>query len=187
MSSAQVLRPNEHNVCMYAANLTTGRWKPNANHALVEWTRKLLAEVEAVRTVHWVHVKGHSADGGNDRADALVQWGKGNGPYARLRNNGGEGDSRHGAATQREQIDWLKVLATDAISQTIFEKCGVLCLGRLRMTNSLIRKAVNNTERTRLIAQPCGGHQHEHYVFRTKLDRELAAEKEQRESRDQDE
>ena len=87
----------------YAANLTTGRWKPNANHALVEWTRKLLAEVEAVRTVHWVHVKGHSADGGNERADALVQWGKGNGPYARLRNNGGEGDSRHGAATQRSK------------------------------------------------------------------------------------
>ena len=87
----------------YAANLTTGRWKPNANHALVEWTRKLLAEVEAVRTVHWVHVKGHSADGGNERADALVQWGKGNRPYARLRNNGGEGDSRHGAATQRSK------------------------------------------------------------------------------------
>ena len=84
----------------YAANLTTGRWKPNANHALVAWTRKLLAEVEAVRTVHWVHVKGHNEDGGNDRADALVQWGKGSGPYARLRNNGGEGDSRQGAATQ---------------------------------------------------------------------------------------
>ena len=54
------------------------------------------------------------------------------------------------------------------------------------MTNSLIKKAVNSKERTRLIAQTCGGYQHEHYVFRTKLDRELAAEKEQRESRDQD-
>ena len=82
----------------YAANVTTGRWKPNANHALVAWTQKLLAEVEATRQVHWVHVKGHSADGGNDRADALVQRGKSDGPYARLRNNGGEGDSRHGAA-----------------------------------------------------------------------------------------
>eukprot|EP01052_Picozoa_sp_SAG31_P039269 SAG31_NODE_5411_length_2554_cov_1.690865_4_plen_92_part_00 len=48
--------------------------------------------------MHWVHVKGHSADGGNDRADELVQWGKDNGPYARLREGGGEGDSRHGAA-----------------------------------------------------------------------------------------
>eukprot|EP01052_Picozoa_sp_SAG31_P013453 SAG31_NODE_809_length_11922_cov_15.915504_1_plen_25_part_10 len=25
-----------------------------------------------------MHVKGHSADGGNDRADELVQWGKSN-------------------------------------------------------------------------------------------------------------
>lgn len=83
----------------YAANVTSGRWKANANHALVAWTRRLLAEVEAVRTVHWVHVKGHSADGGNDRADALVQWGKGDGPFARLRENGGEGESRYGAAT----------------------------------------------------------------------------------------
>ena len=40
------------------------------------------------------------ADGGNDRADALVQWGKGDGPHARLRNNGGEGDNRHGAAAK---------------------------------------------------------------------------------------
>eukprot|EP01050_Picozoa_sp_SAG11_P012644 SAG11_NODE_1419_length_4957_cov_3.968711_2_plen_120_part_00 len=45
-------------------------------------------------------MKGHSADGGNDRADASVQWGKGDhhGPFARLRNNGGEGESRHGDA-----------------------------------------------------------------------------------------
>ena len=56
----------------YATNVTTGRWKPNANHALVAWTQKRLAEVEAVRSVHWEHVKGHSADGGNDPADALV-------------------------------------------------------------------------------------------------------------------
>eukprot|EP01052_Picozoa_sp_SAG31_P042007 SAG31_NODE_6536_length_1985_cov_1.817603_2_plen_115_part_00 len=50
------------------------------------------------RTVHWVHGKGHSADGGNDRADELVQWGEANGPFARLREGGGEGDSRHGVA-----------------------------------------------------------------------------------------
>ena len=44
------------------------------------------------------HVKGHSGDGGNDRAD-VVQWGKEEGPYARLRALGaGEGDSRFGAA-----------------------------------------------------------------------------------------
>ena len=63
--------------------------------------RKLLAEVEASgRTVHWVHVKGHSADGGNDKADERVQWGKEAGPYARLRDGGGEGESRYGAAVR---------------------------------------------------------------------------------------
>ena len=83
----------------YAANIATGRWKANANEALVAWVRRLLAEVEATsRAVHWVHVKGHSADDGNDAADERVQWGKGQGPFARLRNGGGEGDSRFGAA-----------------------------------------------------------------------------------------
>jgi hypothetical protein len=80
--------------------MVTGRWQPNANIALVEWARKLLADVEATgRTVHWVHVKGHSADGGNDRADELVQWGKTGGPYCRVREGGGEGEGRYGAAT----------------------------------------------------------------------------------------
>ena len=82
----------------YAANIATGRWKANANEALVAWVRRLLTEVEATgRVVHWVHVKGHSTDGGNDAADERVQWGKGPGPFARLRNGGGEGDSRFGA------------------------------------------------------------------------------------------
>ena len=83
----------------YAANMVTGRWQPNTNTNVVQWARGLLAEVEKSRTVHWVHVKGHSGDGGNDRADELVQWGKEEGPYARLRALGaGEGDSRFGAA-----------------------------------------------------------------------------------------
>ena len=85
----------------YAANMATGRWKAASNVALVEWVRKLLAEVEeSGRTVHWVHVKGHSADGGNDKADERVQWGKEAGPYARLREGGTEGESRYGAATR---------------------------------------------------------------------------------------
>jgi hypothetical protein len=79
--------------------MVTGRWQPNANVALVEWARNLLADVEATgRTVHWVHVKGHSADGGNDRVDELVQWGKTDGPYCRVREGGGEGEGRYGAA-----------------------------------------------------------------------------------------
>eukprot|EP01050_Picozoa_sp_SAG11_P006942 SAG11_NODE_562_length_8523_cov_38.875356_1_plen_262_part_00 len=85
----------------YAANTTTGRWKAKKNLALVEWVKRLLAEVEASgREVHWVHVKGHSADGGNDKADERVQWGKEPGPYARLRDGGGEGESRFGAANR---------------------------------------------------------------------------------------
>ena len=47
-----------------------------------------------------MHVKGHSADGGNDKADERVQWGKEAGPYARLRKKDGEGDSRYGAAAR---------------------------------------------------------------------------------------
>ena len=83
----------------YATNVVVGRWQPNTNTNVVQWARGLLAEVEKSRTVHWVHVKGHSGDGGNDRADELVQWGKEEGPYARLRALGaGEGDSRFGAA-----------------------------------------------------------------------------------------
>ena len=85
----------------YAANMATGRWKASSNVALVAWVRKLLAEVEeSGRTVHWVHVKGHSADGDNDKADERVQWGKEAGAYARLRAGGGEGESRYGATTR---------------------------------------------------------------------------------------
>ena len=52
-----------------------------------------------IRDFIGIYVKGHSGDGGNDRADELVQWGKEEGPYARLRALGaGEGDSRFGAA-----------------------------------------------------------------------------------------
>ena len=83
----------------YAANMVTGRWQPNANIALVEWARNLLKDVEATgRPVHWVHIKGHSSDGGNDRADELVQWGKSLGPFCRLREGGSEGNSLDGAA-----------------------------------------------------------------------------------------
>jgi hypothetical protein len=54
------------------------------------------------RQLHWVHVKGHSEDGGNDRADELVQWGKGKAPFCRLRDGGGEGETRYRGATAEE-------------------------------------------------------------------------------------
>ena len=72
----------------------------HAHIALVEWARKLLVDVEATNwTVHWVCVKGHSADGGNDRAHELVQWGKTGGLYCRVREGGGEGKDRYYVAT----------------------------------------------------------------------------------------
>jgi hypothetical protein len=40
-----------------------------------------------------------SADGGNDRADELVQWRKTGGPYCRVQEGGDEGEGRYGAAT----------------------------------------------------------------------------------------
>eukprot|EP01050_Picozoa_sp_SAG11_P026514 SAG11_NODE_6375_length_1326_cov_2.696822_2_plen_190_part_00 len=90
----------------YAANMIAGRWQPNTNKNVVQWARALLAEVQERREVHWVHVRGHSGDGGNDRADELVQWGKEQGPYARLRALGaGEGDSRLEAADGERRKD----------------------------------------------------------------------------------
>ena len=76
-------------------NMVAGRWQPNSNQHLVQWARGRLAQVQESREGHWVHVRGHSGEGGNDRADELVQWGKEEGPYARLRALGaGEGDGK---------------------------------------------------------------------------------------------
>eukprot|EP01052_Picozoa_sp_SAG31_P031026 SAG31_NODE_3244_length_4500_cov_2.174960_2_plen_146_part_00 len=55
--------------------------------------RAILRQVRAVRKVTFIHVKGHSTDGGNDRADELAWWGKEEGPFSRLARDGsGEGD-----------------------------------------------------------------------------------------------
>ena len=47
--------------------------------------------------VTFVHVRGHVGEEGNERADRLVQWGKTDGPFSRLRvAGGGEGSGRFG-------------------------------------------------------------------------------------------
>ena len=47
--------------------------------------------------MQFVHVRGHTGEEGNERADRLVQWGKTSGPYSRLAEVGfGEGDGRNG-------------------------------------------------------------------------------------------
>ena len=62
----------------------------------------LLEEVRRSNDVRLIHVKGHSADGGNDRADELGWWGKEGPPFCQLRLGGGEGASRHGPAANYE-------------------------------------------------------------------------------------
>ena len=65
---------------------------PDANLEAVMCLRTILRQVRAVRKVTFIHVKGHSADGGNDRADELAWWGKVAGPFSRLARDGsGEG------------------------------------------------------------------------------------------------
>ena len=80
---------------MYASNMLQGVWTPQKNLALIKTGKELVEwETECRSSISFVHVKGHSADGGNDRADELVQWGKEPAPYCRLRLDGeGEGES----------------------------------------------------------------------------------------------
>ena len=67
--------------------MTQGKWTPKAKPVkeIVAWAQELLAEVRTTRNVHFIHVRGHSSDEGNDRADALVQWGKKKEERSRLR------------------------------------------------------------------------------------------------------
>ena len=70
----------------YAAKVTAGVYSPKKNLTLAEVCQRLYREENARRAggVRFIHVKGHSGDSGNDRADLLVQWGKGEGPYCRI-------------------------------------------------------------------------------------------------------
>jgi ribonuclease HI len=68
---------NEHGVVicvdsLYAGNQLEGAWRVNCNKALIEVGQDLLRRVRVQREVTFIHVKGHSTDGGNDRADKLV-------------------------------------------------------------------------------------------------------------------
>ena len=75
---------------MYARNVTGGIWKPKANKGISALCYKAFCAENARRKggVTFIHVKGHSGNGGNDKADDRVQWGKGDGPYCRFRPNG---------------------------------------------------------------------------------------------------
>ena len=80
----------------YAAGATQRTASVRSNVEAVALNRRLPAEVRRERrhgSVTFVHVKGHSDDPGNERADELVQWRKGKGPtkqqYKRLDIDGG--------------------------------------------------------------------------------------------------
>ena len=69
---------------LYAGNAVQKLIKCTKNKALVAWGTELLAKVRTRRTVAFVHVKGHSTDGGNERADELTWWAREAGPYVRV-------------------------------------------------------------------------------------------------------
>ena len=91
----------------YAAKCTEGIYKPKKNLVLVQLCQRLYSE-ECERRgskVRFIHVKGHSGDRWNDRADELVQWGKEEGPYSRLRlRRETVSESRERNATWRERL-----------------------------------------------------------------------------------
>jgi ribonuclease HI len=84
---------------MYAANMTQEIFEAHCNKEAVEVNIKLLAEVKVVTEVHFVYVKGHSGDEGNDAEDERVQGGKNvSNPMCRLTKACGEGEGWFGPA-----------------------------------------------------------------------------------------
>ena len=80
---------------MYACNVTRGFWKPKSNTGIAMLCFEAYKEENERREggVVFIHVKGHSNDIGNDKADDRVQWGKDDGPYCRFATDGSfEGD-----------------------------------------------------------------------------------------------
>eukprot|EP01050_Picozoa_sp_SAG11_P048877 SAG11_NODE_26397_length_345_cov_10.865854_1_plen_77_part_10 len=59
---------------LYVGNAIQKLVKCTKNKALMAWGIELLAKVRTRRMVTIVHVKGHSVDGGNERADELCWW-----------------------------------------------------------------------------------------------------------------
>ena len=83
---------------MYAHNITRGIWRPKTNKDIASLCNEAFKRENERRKggVIFIHVKGHSDNKGNDKADERVQWGKETGPYCRFRTDG---------STEGEYID----------------------------------------------------------------------------------
>jgi ribonuclease HI len=92
----------------YAARITQGIYRPKKNAELSRICQRLLKEEAKRRAggVKFIHVRGHSDDVGNDRADLLVQWGKEEGPYSRLR----EAEPETAVEAKERRVVWRERL-----------------------------------------------------------------------------
>ena len=63
---------------MYAHNITRGIWRPKTNKDIASLCNEAFMRENERRKggVIFIHVKGHSDNKGNDKADERVQWGK---------------------------------------------------------------------------------------------------------------
>ena len=81
----------------YAMGVAKGLIDAKSNLEAAVLVQELLQWVQRQRCLTFCHVKGHSKDGGNDRADELVWWGKeAGGSFCRIALDGqGEGEGRY--------------------------------------------------------------------------------------------
>jgi len=100
--------------------------------------------------VHFIHVKGHSGDEGNDHADDRVQWGKGEGPYCRFALDGSyEGDPDSCLSSRDEDLSaidsgpgLLDVINCSDMGNIILDECGVIDLAKLSIVCKPAKEAV---------------------------------------------
>ena len=171
----------------YAKNITTGIWKPRKNISIGHLCNRLFREEQQRREggVHFIHVKGHSGDDGNDHADDRVQWGKSEGPYCRFALDGSyEGDpdsclSSHGSSlsSQDSGPGLLDVIGCGDIGNVILDECGVIDLAKLSIACKASKETVQqyNCRTKRIFPVRCGGRDHEYYTFWKEYDKERTA------------
>ena len=147
---------------MYAKNITTKVWNARANKGIAKLCQDALTAENERRQggVHFVHVKGHSEDKGNDKADERVQWGKVAGPYCRFRSNGtSQGDyvnsprptiSKHGVSPFSSPSPSLRFSLSTSYSEARAPKA------RRQLFNLSISPVATTSPTTSTPSQPTG-------------------------------